>query len=138
VAEIATLETPDASRRIAAVSLAEEPTGFAPGALTGALSAVFEGVRVMGAGGSVLARHGPARLTIAVESRPFEVSVGTFFQVNRHLNPVLYADARAEAAGVSAGVALDAFGGSGFFAGAPSRGTASAPSKAARLPRGRR
>jgi tRNA/tmRNA/rRNA uracil-C5-methylase (TrmA/RlmC/RlmD family) len=118
VAEIATLETPDASRRVAAVTLAEEPEGFAPGALAGALAGAFEGVRVKGPGGGVLARHGPVRLPIEVEGRPFEISAGTFFQVNRHLYPSLYADARAEAARVPSGLALDAFGGAGFFAGA--------------------
>ena len=118
VAEIATLETPDASRRIAAVTLAEEPEGFAPGALAAALAGVFEGVRVKGPSGGVLARHGPARLTMAVAGRSFEVSVDTFFQVNRHLSPVLYADARGEAASIAPGLALDAFGGAGFFAGA--------------------
>ena len=34
------------------------------------------------------------------------------------MSPVLYADARAEAARVPSGLALDAFGGAGFFAGA--------------------
>lgn len=118
VAEIATLETPDASRRIAAVTLAEEPEGLAPGPLASRLAAVFEGVRVRGPNGGILARHGPARLPMPVADRSFEVSAETFFQVNRHLSPALYADARAEASSVSPGVALDAFGGAGFFAGA--------------------
>jgi len=118
VAEIATLETPDSSRRIAAVTLAQEREGEASGPLAAALAGVFEGVRVKGAGGGILARHGPARLEVPVEGRSFEVSVGTFFQVNRHLSPALYADARSEAAGVAPGLALDAFGGAGFFAGA--------------------
>ena len=122
VREVETLETRDALRRIAAVTLAQEPegAGTAPGALASALSlsCAFEGVRVKAPDGSLIARHGPARLPIEVEGRTFEVSAGTFFQVNRHLAPALYGDARAEAARVPAGLALDAFGGSGFFAGA--------------------
>jgi len=118
VAEFATLETLDAARRIATVRLAERPVGFGAGGLAASLSTIFEGVRVRGPDGSVLERHGPARLPMAVEGRVFEVSADSFFQVNRHLASRLYADVRAEAAVAAPGRALDAYSGVGFFAGA--------------------
>ena len=118
VAEIAALETPDASRRIAAVGLVEKPSGFGAGGLASALRGIFEGVRVRSPDGSVLERQGPARLPIEVEGRAFEVSADSFFQVNRHLAGRLSADVRAQAAAHEPSVALDAYGGVGFFAGA--------------------
>lgn len=118
VAEIATLETPDASRRVAAVGLAEKPSGFGAGGLASGLRGTFEGVRVRGPDGSVLERHGPARLPIEVEGRAFEVAADSFFQVNRHLAGRLSTDVRAEAAAEGPAIALDAYGGVGFFAGA--------------------
>lgn len=115
-AEVATLETPDGSRRVATVRLAQAPGGFS--GLAAALGELFEGVRVKGPDGSVLERRGPSRLPIPVEGRVFEVSADSFFQVNRHLVSRFYADVRAEAASLAPGVALDAYGGVGFFAGA--------------------
>ncbi|MGH9398841.1 MAG: class I SAM-dependent RNA methyltransferase [Thermoanaerobaculia bacterium] len=118
VLEIATLETPDAARRMAAVRLCEEPEGFGAAGLARRLGSLFEGVRVIGRRGRVLASEGAARLALPVEGRVFEVSPESFFQVNRHLAPRLYADVRALAAQVGPGRALDAYGGVGFFAGA--------------------
>lgn len=118
VSEIATLETPDGERRLAAVSLSEAPDGAVKDGLAVSLSRIFEGVRVLAPGGSVVAEVGPARLPIAVGARTFEVSAGAFFQVNRHLVGRLAGDVRAEAQAISPGRALDAYGGVGLFAGA--------------------
>jgi tRNA/tmRNA/rRNA uracil-C5-methylase (TrmA/RlmC/RlmD family) len=117
VAEVATLETPDGERRLAAVSLDEAaPTGEQ--GLGAALSEIFEGVRILAPGGSVLEDVGPARLPIPVGKRTFEVSAGAFFQVNRFLVSRLAADVAAEAGAIPGGRALDAYGGVGLFAGA--------------------
>jgi len=117
VAEVATLETPDARRRLAAITLAEGGPARGTG-LSASLAGAFEGVRVVAPDGPVVEDTGPARLPIPVGSRIFEVSAGAFFQVNRHLTAGLAADVRAEAEAIPRGRALDAYGGVGLFAGA--------------------
>lgn len=117
VSEIATLETPDGKRRLAAVSLSEGGPSRGSG-LAAALAGTFEGIRVLAPDGTVVEDSGPARLPIRAGERTFEVSAGAFFQVNRHLTARLAADVRAEAEAVSRGRALDAYGGVGLFAGA--------------------
>lgn len=117
VSEVATLETFDGKRRLAAVSLAEAAPPGSQG-LGAALSEIFEGVRVLAPGGSVVEDVGPARLPMPVGKRTFEVSAGAFFQVNRFLVSRLAADVAAEAGAIPGGRALDAYGGVGLFAGA--------------------
>ena len=116
--EIATLETPDAARRIASVRLRGQPPALQAQGLAAALGELFEGVRVRDARGTLQGRHGADRLAISIEGRVFEVSADSFFQVNRHLAPRLSSDVRAEAKQVRGGLALDAYGGVGFMAGA--------------------
>jgi tRNA/tmRNA/rRNA uracil-C5-methylase (TrmA/RlmC/RlmD family) len=118
VAEIATLETLDGSRRVGSVLLNEDPPAFGASRLAASLEGVFEGVSIRVRGGGMFGKRGQTRLPIQVEGRSFDVSVGSFFQGNRHLAGRLYADVR-EAAGEAAPArALDAYGGVGFLAGA--------------------
>lgn len=118
VGEIATLATLDGSRRVGAVLLCEETTSFAASQLASSLAGVFEGVLIRGPQGGVLGRLGRARLPIETHRRKFEVSVESFFQVNRHLLGRLYEDLREAAGAEGPGRALDAYGGVGFLAGA--------------------
>ena len=118
VSEIATLETLDASRRLASVTLAETPVGLAAGALAASLSKFFEGVRIRAGNGEGAGSVGLFRLPFRVGGRAFEVSADSFFQVNRHLVERVYEDVRAAAKAVAPGRALDAYGGVGLFAGA--------------------
>jgi 23S rRNA (uracil1939-C5)-methyltransferase len=118
VSEIATLETSDASRRLASIRLSEAPRGLGAAELAASLSGVFEGVRVRGPDGALLESRGEARLPILVGERRFDVSAESFFQVNRHLVGRLCSDVAAAARQVAPGRALDAFGGVGLLAGA--------------------
>lgn len=55
---------------------------------------------------------------VRVGSRPFRVSVGSFFQVNRHRIAELFAFVRDAVASAGADTALDAYAGVGFLSGA--------------------
>ncbi len=118
VAEVATAEGLDASRRLARVILPAGADRRAANAVLDALFDLFDGVAVTDPGGAVLARGGERRLWVAVGGREFPVTAGTFFQSNRHLLDSLYAGVAREAAGVPPCRALDLFGGVGLFAGA--------------------
>ncbi|MGE5277792.1 MAG: class I SAM-dependent RNA methyltransferase [Acidobacteriota bacterium] len=118
VAEIATIETLDGSRRLARAALAADADRRDANALLPALAPLFDGAAVADQSGAVLGRSGESRLWLAVGGREFPVAAGTFFQANRFLVEELYRDIAREAASLSPGRALDAFGGVGLFAGA--------------------
>jgi tRNA/tmRNA/rRNA uracil-C5-methylase (TrmA/RlmC/RlmD family) len=118
VSEISTVEMPDSSRRLARATLADEEDRGAANSLLAAVAPLFDGVAVGSRAGTVLSRTGESRVWIPVEAREFPVTAGVFFQSNRHLLPELYADVKREAGSVPPGIALDAFGGVGLFAGA--------------------
>jgi tRNA/tmRNA/rRNA uracil-C5-methylase (TrmA/RlmC/RlmD family) len=119
VTELATIENPAGDRRLARAVLAESgkrQSRAEAQAVIAALAPSFTGVRVVDKDGRTLAEAGEPRLEIEVAGRPFLVSADTFFQGNRHLAGALSDDV-ARASGGPPGVALDAFGGVGFFAG---------------------
>jgi 23S rRNA (uracil1939-C5)-methyltransferase len=118
VLEVATVESLDASRRLARATLPEGADRRDANALLDGLSDLFDGVAVTDSRGDVLARGGERRLWIPVGGREHPVTAATFFQSNRHLLESLLAGVAREAAAVSPDRALDLFGGSGFFAGA--------------------
>lgn len=116
VAEIAILEDVPGTRRLIRVS-ADDGEKAAEAGLAERLSSGFEGVRVETLEGAPRAERGRRRLPLEVASRPFLVSVDSFFQGNRHLVGRLAEAVRELASEVPAGSALDAFGGVGLFAG---------------------
>ncbi len=118
VAEMAMVENPEASRRLARVALPPDADRRDANAVLESLSGLFDGIAVAAAGGPILARAGERRLWIRVGDREFPLTAGTFFQGNRHLLGSLSAAVAREAASAPAGRALDLFGGVGFFAGA--------------------
>jgi tRNA/tmRNA/rRNA uracil-C5-methylase (TrmA/RlmC/RlmD family) len=118
VLEIATVESLDASRRLARATLPAGTVRRDANALLDALLDLFDGVAVSDTGGDVLARGGERRLWIPVGGREHPVTATTFFQSNRHLLESLHAGVAREAASAASGRALDLFGGVGFFAGA--------------------
>ena len=118
VAEVATVENLDGSRRLARATLPAGSDRRDANAVLQSLAGVFDGIVVADAEGPVLARSGERRLWIGVKDREFPLTAGTFFQANRHLLESLYAAIAREAASVPAARALDLFGGVGFFAGA--------------------
>jgi tRNA/tmRNA/rRNA uracil-C5-methylase (TrmA/RlmC/RlmD family) len=116
VSEIAILEDIEGSRRLLRATL---PGTSGPAAeISERLAASFAGVRILGAGGNALVRKGEPWLPLEVGGRTFRVSVDTFFQGNRYLVGAIYAAVLAEARRLAPGLALDAFGGAGLFAGA--------------------
>jgi tRNA/tmRNA/rRNA uracil-C5-methylase (TrmA/RlmC/RlmD family) len=118
VAEVATVESPDASRRLARATLPAGADRRAANSVLDAVFDLFDGVAVADAEGPVLARAGERRLWIAVGGHEFPLTAGTFFQSNRHLLESLYGGVAQEASSVAPGRALDLFGGVGLFAGA--------------------
>jgi 23S rRNA (uracil1939-C5)-methyltransferase len=116
VAELTLLEDLPGSRRIVLATAPQDPVPASR--LAERLSAVVAGVRVADPEGRTLVERGERSLALAVGGRDFAVSAGTFFQGNRHLVSALGADVAAEAARDAPGLALDAFGGVGLFAGA--------------------
>jgi 23S rRNA (uracil1939-C5)-methyltransferase len=116
VSEIAILEDIEGSRRLLRATLPGPPHPAAE--LSERLAASFTGVRILGAGGNALVRKGEPWLALQVGGRTFRVSVDTFFQGNRYLVAAIYAAVLAEARRLAPGLALDAFGGAGLFAGA--------------------
>ncbi len=116
VCEIATLETLDGGRRLARVRVEQTRKGFDLSGLATDLGEVFQGFRVLEPGGRILIERGQPRLWLSVEGRQFAVAVETFFQSNRYLVGELFCDVRALAQDLPPGLALDAFGGAGFFA----------------------
>jgi tRNA/tmRNA/rRNA uracil-C5-methylase (TrmA/RlmC/RlmD family) len=115
--ELAILEDVAGETRVGRVTMAgvrpPEPTADLASRLPG-----FSGVRVLDAEGKTLHERGDASLDLSVNGRLFHVSVDTFFQSNRHLVGPLAAAVAEEARRLPAGLALDAFGGVGLFAGA--------------------
>ena len=118
VTEVATVESLDASRRLARATLAAGADRRAANRVQDALFDLFDGVAVADVEGPVLARGGERRLWIPVGEHEFPLTPGTFFQSNRHLLESLYGGVAREATGVAPGRALDLFGGVGLFAGA--------------------
>jgi 23S rRNA (uracil1939-C5)-methyltransferase len=118
VAEVATVESLDASRRLARATLPAGADRRAANRVQDALFDLFDGVAVADAEGPVLARGGERRLWVPVAGHEFPLTAGTFFQSNRHLLESLYGGVAREATCVAPGRALDLFGGVGLFAGA--------------------
>jgi tRNA/tmRNA/rRNA uracil-C5-methylase (TrmA/RlmC/RlmD family) len=118
VAEVATVESLDASRRLARATLPAGADRRAANRVLDALFDLFDGVAVADVEGPVLARGGERRLWIPVGGHEFPLTAGTFFQTNRHLLASLYGGVAREASSVAPGRALDLFGGVGLFAGA--------------------
>jgi tRNA/tmRNA/rRNA uracil-C5-methylase (TrmA/RlmC/RlmD family) len=118
VAGITTVESLDASRRLARATLPPGADRRAANAVIDALFDLFDGVAVASVEGPVLARGGERRLWIPVGGREFPLTPATFFQSNRHLLDSLSRDVTLEAAPLPPGRALDLFGGVGLFAGA--------------------
>ncbi|MEO8431093.1 MAG: TRAM domain-containing protein [Acidobacteriota bacterium] len=116
VTEIATLESLDASRRLARLRAAPEERPVTK--LARALAARFEGVRIEDSAGRVLHRSGEPRLWLSVGGRELPATPDAFFQSNRFLIGALAGFVTASAAAIAPGQALDAFGGVGLFAGA--------------------
>jgi tRNA/tmRNA/rRNA uracil-C5-methylase (TrmA/RlmC/RlmD family) len=118
VSEVATVESLDASRRLARATLPAGADRRAAHRVQDALLDLFDGVAVADAEGPVLARGGERRLWIPVGEHEFPLTAGTFFQSNRHLLESLYGGVAREASSIAPGLALDLFGGVGLFAGA--------------------
>ncbi len=116
VSEIGILEDIEGSRRLLRATCPGSPGRAVE--LLERLAASFAGVRILGADGIALARKGEPWLPLRAGGRTFHVSVDTFFQGNRYLVGAIYAAVLAEARRVTPGLALDAFGGAGLFAGA--------------------
>jgi len=121
--EISTVETLDASRRIARVVLSVGRTGA--DRVAAELASLFAGVAVVDSSpspsrsGRVLHSAGEARLWLPAGpgGREVPAAPGAFFQANRFLLAPLAGFVRDLVAdGGGAGTALDAFGGSGLFA----------------------
>jgi tRNA/tmRNA/rRNA uracil-C5-methylase (TrmA/RlmC/RlmD family) len=117
VAEISTVETPDARSRLARSVLAAGADRREAHALASGLAPLFDGVAVEDAAGGVAAREGATRIDIPVAGRVLLATAAVFFQSNRFLLDRLVRDVATRAA-LPAGRALDAFGGGGLFAGA--------------------
>jgi 23S rRNA (uracil1939-C5)-methyltransferase len=118
VVEVATVESLDASRRLARATLPAGADRRAANRVQDAVSGLLDGATVADVEGTVLARGGERRLWISVGGHEFPLTAGTFFQSNRHLLESLYGGVAGVAAGVAPGRALDLFGGVGLFAGA--------------------
>jgi len=114
--EVAILEDLPGTRRLIRVTGSGDAAGEAR--LGGRLLSGFEGVLLRSAEGAIRLERGRRRLDLDVGERRFLVSVDAFFQSNRHLVGRLMTDVRDEAARVSSGTALDAYGGVGLFAAA--------------------
>jgi 23S rRNA (uracil1939-C5)-methyltransferase len=114
--EAAILEDIAGRRRLLRVTAAASPGETAE--LTQRLEDRFDGVRIRSPDGPILRDGGAERLDIDIGHRRLLVSVDSFFQGNRHLVSELVFDVEREARRVRAGEALDAFGGTGLFAGA--------------------
>jgi 23S rRNA (uracil1939-C5)-methyltransferase len=118
VSELATLEAFSGERRLARATLGDtgkRQSRTEADAVLRALEPFFEGVKVVDGEGVLLRETGEKRLELEVAGRSFLVSVDTFFQGNRHLAGRLMTEV-ADASGKTAGDALDAFAGVGFFA----------------------
>jgi tRNA/tmRNA/rRNA uracil-C5-methylase (TrmA/RlmC/RlmD family) len=118
VSEIATVETLDGAQRLARATLAIGADRRDAQPLLAALASLVDGLVIADSAGIALGQAGLTRLGLPIGGREFPVTAGTFFQGNRHLVGSLYATIAQEAASISPGRALDAFGGVGFFAGA--------------------
>jgi len=117
VSEVSIAENREATARIARIALAPEGDRRDAHALESALDRVLEGNVVVGEDGDRWAESGIVLFWHEVAGRQFPVTPDAFFQVNRHLLEPLYEDVR-DRARKTPGLALDAFGGVGFFAGA--------------------
>jgi tRNA/tmRNA/rRNA uracil-C5-methylase (TrmA/RlmC/RlmD family) len=114
--ELSILEDIEGVRRVCRVTVSGAAAASAE--LADRLAPHFAGVRMVRADGPILLERGDTALPLRAGGRTFRVSVDTFFQGNRHLVGALYAAVAEEARRAPAGLALDAFGGAGLFAGA--------------------
>ncbi|HEX7252796.1 MAG TPA: TRAM domain-containing protein [Thermoanaerobaculia bacterium] len=117
VSEVSIAEDRGATARIARIALAPGSDRRDAHALEVALAGVIEGIVIVGPEGDRWTASGTELLWHQVAGRAFPVTADAFFQVNRHLLEPLYEHVR-DAAQAKPGLALDAFGGVGFFAGA--------------------
>jgi tRNA/tmRNA/rRNA uracil-C5-methylase (TrmA/RlmC/RlmD family) len=117
VAEISTVEAPDARSRLARAVLAPGSDRREVHSLAEELAPLFDGLAVEDSAGAAVARHGAPRIDIPVAGRSLPATAGVFFQSNRFLLDRLVRDVAARAA-LPPGRALDAFGGVGLFGGA--------------------
>jgi 23S rRNA (uracil1939-C5)-methyltransferase len=118
VESLAILESSDSAQRLIQALL---PPGQTPSAARGVLSALSPlaaGVEIGGTTGGARLQAGAPALTITIGGRPFPICVDTFIQANRFLVGRLSEAIRELARSSPSGRALDAFGGSGLFAGA--------------------
>jgi len=116
ITEVALLEARDAGRRLVRATAAGAPAAAAR--LGESLRRAFDGVTVRTPEGRLQVERGARTLELPAGGRTFAVSVDTFFQGNRFLLDRLCEDVAAEARRVPPGSSLDAFGGTGLFAGA--------------------
>lgn len=114
--EVATLESLDASRRLARFRVFPEEGPVAK--LARSVAPRFDGVRIEDSAGRVLHRSGEPRLWLAIAGRELPATPDSFFQANRFLVEPLSEFVRAAAGELEPGDALDAFAGVGLFAAA--------------------
>jgi tRNA/tmRNA/rRNA uracil-C5-methylase (TrmA/RlmC/RlmD family) len=115
--EISIAEGFDGPPRIALVVVDADVRRQEAQALSAALADFLEGVAVVTPRRERLAAAGSQTLWLTVAGHDFPLTAGAFFQVNRFLVARLFHDVAHEAA-APPGLALDAFGGVGLFAGA--------------------
>jgi tRNA/tmRNA/rRNA uracil-C5-methylase (TrmA/RlmC/RlmD family) len=117
VSEISMVEDQNARRRVAQIRLAQDAGRESARSFLEGVRDVFEGSAIVGPRGAYLAASGPPLLWISINGRDYPLATEAFFQANRFLAGTLALDV-AEQAGARTGLALDAFGGVGLFAGA--------------------
>ena len=119
--ELSVVEDLEGARRIAQATLRDGAAEA--GRVIAALEPLFDGLTVVSTADSagrsrLLERTGEPRLWLEISGRPVAAAPDVFFQANRFLVGPLVRRVRELAAAVPPGRALDAFGGSGLFAGA--------------------
>jgi tRNA/tmRNA/rRNA uracil-C5-methylase (TrmA/RlmC/RlmD family) len=115
--EISVVEDQDAQHRVAQIRLAREVGHDTARAFLEGMRGILEGAAIVGPRGTHLAAAGPQLLWIFLNGRDYPLAPESFFQANRFLAGSLALDV-AEQVSSRTGLALDAFGGVGLFAGA--------------------
>jgi len=110
--ELQTLEGREGAPLLGELRVGED----APAGVLDALSAPFDGFRVVSDEGRELFSRGPSSLTILAGGAPFRVSVSSFFQGNRHLLDAFLDEARDAIRSAGRVLrALDLYAGVGFL-----------------------
>jgi tRNA/tmRNA/rRNA uracil-C5-methylase (TrmA/RlmC/RlmD family) len=117
VSEISIVEDQNARRRIAQIRLAQDVGRESARSFLEGIQDIFEGAAIVGPRGTHLAAAGAQLLWISISGRDYPLAPEAFFQANRFLAGNLALDV-AEQVRTRGGLALDAFGGVGLFAGA--------------------